>query len=97
MAILVDLSIIPITKNPSASKYVKEALKIIKQNKLKFYAAPAMTTIEISEFSQLAKLLDQLYLGILGKEVKRMEVILKIDVRTDKSNTISRRLKAISK
>jgi len=95
MAILVDISIIPITKNPSASKYVKKALEIIKKNKLKFYAAPAMTTIEISKFSQLASLLEQLYSEILGKEVKRMEVLLKIDVRSDKSNTISRRLNAI--
>lgn len=95
MAILVDISIIPISGNASASGYVKKALSIIKKNKLKFYAAPGMTTIEISSFSQLADLLDQLYTEILGKDVKRMETILKIDVRTDKSNTISRRLKAL--
>ena len=95
MAILVDISVIPISKNPSASKYVRKALEIIKRNKLKFYAAPAMTTVEISNFSQLANLLEQLYSEILGNEVKRMEVLLKIDVRTDKSNTIGRRLHAI--
>ncbi|MGC8647750.1 MAG: MTH1187 family thiamine-binding protein [Candidatus Micrarchaeia archaeon] len=96
MPILVDLSIIPIaTKSASASKYVKKALEIIKRNKLKFYAAPSMTTIEVGSFSELSKLLEQLYSEILGKDVKRMETILKIDVRTDKPNTIENKLKAV--
>jgi uncharacterized protein YqgV (UPF0045/DUF77 family) len=51
---------------------VKKALEIIKKNKLKFYAAPAMTTIEISKFSQLAKLIEERYSEIPGKEVKCM-------------------------
>jgi len=96
MPILVDLSIIPIaTKSTSASKYVKKALKIIKRNKLKFYAAPSMTIIEIGSFPELSKLLEQFYSEILGKDVKRMETILKIDVRTDKPNTIENKLKAV--
>ncbi|MEM3554613.1 MAG: MTH1187 family thiamine-binding protein [Candidatus Micrarchaeaceae archaeon] len=96
MAILVDISIIPIpSKGTSISKYVKKALEIMKKNRMKFYPAPAMTTVEISDFAELADLLRQLYAEILGNDVKRMETILKIDVRTDKKNTLESRLNAI--
>ncbi|MGC8586654.1 MAG: MTH1187 family thiamine-binding protein [Candidatus Micrarchaeia archaeon] len=96
MAILVDISVIPVqSKTASASKYVKKALEIIKRSNLKFYAAPSMTTIEINDFSELANLLKELYSEILGSEVRRMEMILKIDMRNDKENTIENRLAAI--
>ncbi|MEM3661314.1 MAG: MTH1187 family thiamine-binding protein [Candidatus Micrarchaeaceae archaeon] len=96
MAILVDISIIPIPSNStSASKYVKKAIEIIRKSKLRYYPAPAMTTVEINDFSELANLLRQLYAEILGDDVKRMETILKIDVRIDKENTLERRLAAI--
>ncbi len=93
MAIM-EITIIPVTGSPSVSKYVAEAIKLIRESGLKFELTPTSTVIEgnIDELFHMAK---KIHLLPLEKGAPRNLTLIKIDDRRDKNITMEYKKKSV--
>ncbi len=90
---IVDMSVVPIgTDTPSVSKFVKEAVEIIKKSGLKYQVNPMGTTIEgdLVKIFDLVKVIHQ-HFFVLGAQ--RVLTTIKIDERIDKYQTMEDKVK----
>ena len=88
-----EVSIVPIGVGPSISKYVKKAIEVFKKYDLKVETC-AMGTILEGELDEIIKAYKDAHETVLSDTVRILST-LKIDDRTDKENTIERKLNAI--
>ncbi|ADG12873.1 MTH1187 family thiamine-binding protein [Methanocaldococcus infernus] len=93
MKVVAEISIIPMGKGPSVSKYVKKAIEVLKKYNLKV-VPNAMGTVVEGELDEVIKAYKEAHLKVL-EDVDRVVSQLKIDHRKDKENSIERKLKAI--
>ena len=94
--IISQLSISPIGKDVSVSKYVKEVVGVIKKYNVKSEANAMATVIETEDLDTLFKLVKEAHMTMVNSGAQRIITELKIDDRQDKNATISSKLKAIS-
>ena len=89
------MSITPIGEGTSVSKYVKAAIKYLKENGVKFQTNPMSTVIEVEDLETLFNVVKKAHEAVLEAGAKRLITDLKIDDRRDKEITIESKLKAI--
>jgi uncharacterized protein (TIGR00106 family) len=92
-----EISIVPIgTKTASVSRYVAEAVRILKDNAGIKYALTSMGTIvEAESIERLLEIAGRMHNAILGSKVKRVVTTIKIDERKDKKLTIEGKIKSV--
>jgi uncharacterized protein (TIGR00106 family) len=93
--IISQLSIAPIGKGTSLSKYVKIAIDSIKKNKVNFKTNDMATVIETEDLKTLFKIVEEAHNAVLKSGVQRVITELKIDDRRDKKVKIGTKLKAV--
>ena len=93
--IISQLSIAPVGKNTSLSKYVKIVIKTLNKNKIKHETNAMATVIETKNLDELFKAVKQAHNAVIKAGEKRVITELKIDHRIDKKATIKTKLKAI--
>ena len=93
--IISQLSISPIGKGISLGVYVKEVIKILKKNNIKFVTNPMSTIIETTDLKSLFDVVNDINKELFKLGVKRIITELKIDYRTDKNITMEGKLKSI--
>ena len=83
---IVEISIVPVgTEKPSVSKYVTNALKVLKKEKdIKYQLTPMGTVMEADSLKRLLDIARKMHNAVLKREVKRVVTTIKIDDRTDK-------------
>ena len=91
--VVAEISIIPLGKGASVSKYVKKAIEVFKKYDLKV-EPNAMGTVLEGDLDEILKAFKEAH-SIVLNDVDRVVSNLKIDERKDKENTIERKLKAI--
>ena len=94
---LMEISIIPLgTQTPSVSKYVAEAIKMLKSEEGIEYELNSMgTVIQADSLDKLMDIAKKMHRLILKKDVKRVVTNIKIDERTDKKLTIKGKLNSV--
>ena len=94
-----EISIVPLgTKKASVSKYIADALQVLKKEKNVKYQLTAMgTIIEASSLDKLLDIAKRMHKTVLSRDVDRVVTTLKIDDRRDKSLTIEGKLKSVLK
>jgi uncharacterized protein (TIGR00106 family) len=90
--IISQLSIAPIGKGLSLSKYVKIAIDVLKNNKVKFKTNDMATVIETEDLETLFKLVTEAHNAVIKAGVSRVITELKIDDRRDKNVKIGTKL-----
>jgi len=91
---IVDISVVPIgTETASVSKFVREAVAVIKKSGLKFQTSSMGTAIE-GELDQVFKTIQEIHRVCFAKGARRLLTTIKIDDRKDKKQTMEDKIKA---
>lgn len=93
-----DISVYPIgTDSTSVSFYVAKAIEAIKELKIKYQLTPMGTILESENPERLFEASKTIIETIHRLGVKRVEVIIKIDSRTDKKQSMEDKLHSVEK
>ena len=93
--IISQLSIAPVGKDVSLSKYVKTALNVLEKSNIKFETNAMATVIETEDLEILFKVVEEAHKAVMKSGVKRVITELKIDDRGDKNVTMKSKLKSV--
>lgn len=93
--IISQLSIAPVGKDVSLSKYVKTALNVLEKNNIKFETNAMATVIETEDLETLFKVVEEAHKAVMKSGAKRVITELKIDDRGDKNVTMKSKLKSV--
>ncbi|WP_457612958.1 MTH1187 family thiamine-binding protein [Methanocaldococcus sp.] len=91
--VVAEVSIIPMGKGASVSRYVRKAIDVFKKYDLRVESG-AMSTVLEGDLDEILKAFKEAHSAVL-EDVDRVVSSLKIDERKDKENSIERKLKAI--
>ncbi|MDP8216825.1 MAG: MTH1187 family thiamine-binding protein [Candidatus Kaelpia imicola] len=96
---IMEISIVPLgTKTTSVSKYVAEAIKVLKKQKGVKYRLTSMgTIIKTSSLAQLLEIAGKMHNAVLSNNIKRVVTTIKIDERKDKKLTLEGKVKSVQK
>ncbi len=92
--VVAEVTIVPLGKGASVSKYVKKAIEVFKKYDNLKVESNAMSTVLEGDLDIVLSAFKEAHREVL-KDSDRVLSTLKIDERTDKENTIERKLKAI--
>ncbi len=93
--IIAQLSIAPVGKEVSVSKYVKLVLETLKKEQVKFEINAMSTVIETDDLQTLFDVVEKAHNAVLAAGAERVITELKIDDRRDKDATITSKLNAL--
>jgi uncharacterized protein (TIGR00106 family) len=93
--IISQLSIAPVGKDVSLSKYVKIALNVLEKSNIKFETNAMATVIETEDLETLFKVVEEAHKAVVKSGAKRVITELKIDDRGDKNVTMKSKLKSV--
>jgi len=93
--IIAQLSIAPVGKDTSLSKYVKIVIDVLRKNNIKFETNAMATVIETKDLETLFKVVEEAHNTVIKSGAKRVITELKIDDRRDKNVTIESKLKSV--
>jgi len=93
--IIAEVSIAPLGVGTSVSKYVKEAVKVIRNSGLKTVTGGMSTCIEAPDLDTLFNLIKAAEEAEFKVGAQRVLITLKIDDRRDKDATINSKVKAV--
>lgn len=93
--IIAQLSIAPVGKSISLSKYVKLVIETLKKENIKFETNAMATVIETDDLNKLFNVVQKAHNAVLEYGVERVITELKIDDRRDKNVTMESKLKSI--
>lgn len=93
--IIAQLSIAPVGKGTSLSKYVKIAIEVFKKENVKYKTNAMATVIETKDLETLFNVVQKAHNTVLNYGAERIITELKIDDRRDKNNTIESKLNSI--
>lgn len=93
MSTLAELSIFPLDKGESLSKYVAKALQVIKESGLNYELTPMGTCIE-GDFEQVITVVKNCFKE-LEPECNRIYLSLKVDFRKNRENGLTSKIKSV--
>lgn len=93
--IIAQLSIAPVGKSISLSKYVKLVIETLKKENIKFETNAMATVIETDDLNKLFNVVQKAHNAVLKYGVGRVITELKIDDRRDKNVTMESKLKSV--
>ena len=93
--IIAQLSIAPVGKEVSVSKYVKLVRRTLKKEQVKFETNAMSTVIETEDLKTLFDVVEKAHNTVLAAGADRVITELKIDDRRDKDATITSKLSAL--
>ena len=93
--IISQLSIAPVGKDISLSKYVKKVISVLKENNIKFETNDMATVIETEDLETLFKVVEKAHKAVIESGAQRVITELKIDDRRDKNITIGTKIKSL--
>jgi uncharacterized protein (TIGR00106 family) len=93
--IISQLSIAPVGKDVSLSKYVKTVLNVLEKSNIKFETNAMATVIETEDLETLFKVVEEAHKAVMKSGAKRVITELKIDDRGDKNVTMESKLKSV--
>ena len=93
--IILQLSIAPVGKDVSLSRYVKKVISVLKENNIKFETNDMATVIETEDLETLFNIVEKAHKAVIESGAQRVITELKIDDRRDKNVTMGYKLKSL--
>ena len=93
--VIAEVSIAPFGVGTSLSKYVKEAVSVLKSSGLKVRLGGMSTTIEAPDLDTLFKVIKEAEEAEFRAGAQRVLINIKIDDRRDKPATIESKMQAV--
>ena len=95
---LVEVSIIPLgTGTTSVSKYVAQAVEVLRREENIRYELTAMGTIIEGELERLLTLVRQMHQAVFDAGATRVVTTIKIDDRRDKNSGINSKIESLKR
>jgi uncharacterized protein (TIGR00106 family) len=94
---LMEISVVPLgTKTTSVSRYVAEAVGILRKEKgIKHTLVSMGTIIEADTVERLLEIAGKMHRVVFNGEIKRVVTTIKIDERKDKKLTMGGKIKSV--
>ncbi len=93
--IIAELTITPLGKGTSVSKYVKAAFRAIKSTGLKVELTPMSTVVEASTLDEIFNAVKKGEEAMINEGAERIVIDIKIDHRLDKDATMESKKRAV--
>jgi len=93
--VICEVSIAPFGVGTSLSKYVKEAVKVLKASGLKIKVGGMSTTIEAPDLDTIFKVIKEAEEAEFTAGAARVLINIKIDDRRDKRASIESKIQAV--
>ena len=93
--IIAEVSIAPLGIGTSVSKYVKEAVKVLKESGLNVKVGGMSTTIEAPDLDTLFEVIKRAEEAEINAGAQRVLITLKVDDRRDKDARIKAKIKVV--
>jgi len=93
--IISQLSIAPVGKGSSVSRYVKLVIETLEKENVKFETNAMATVIETNDLDTLFSVVKKAHNAVIEAGAKRVITELKIDDRKDKNATTESKLRAL--
>ncbi|MCD6473155.1 MTH1187 family thiamine-binding protein [Candidatus Aerophobetes bacterium] len=94
---LMGITVVPLgTDSPSVSKYVAQAVRILKKEEVKYELTPMATVIE-GDIDKLLNIAKKMHLAIFSQDVKRVVTSITIDDRRDKKPTMEGKIASVKR
>jgi uncharacterized protein (TIGR00106 family) len=96
---IMEISIVPLgTGTASVSRYVAEAVKVLKKQKgIKYQLTSMGTIIEADSVGKLLDIAGKMHRTVLKDKIKRVVTTIKIDDRKDRKLTAKGKIKSVQK
>ena len=94
MSVLIGISIFPLDKGESVSKYVTKAVKVIENSEFPYILTPMETVVETESIEEALKIVENCF-KTLEKDCNRIIVNIKIDYRKGKSGRIQNKIRSV--
>ena len=93
--VISQLSIAPVGRGISLSKYVKIVITTLRRNNVNFEINDMATVIETYDLESLFRVVQEAHNAVVKAGAKRVITELKIDDRHDKNVTIGTKVKSV--
>lgn len=93
--IISQLSIAPVGKDVSLSKYVKKVISVLNESNIKFETNDMATVIETEYLETLFNVVEKAHKAVIESGAQRVITELKIDDRRDKNVTMGTKIKSL--
>jgi len=94
---LMGITVVPLgTSSPSVSKYVTQAVRILREEGVKYELTPMATVIE-GDIDKLLSIAKKMHLATFSKDVRRVVTSITIDDRRDKKSTMEGKVASVKK
>lgn len=93
--IVAEVSIAPFGVGTSLSRYVKEAVRSLKESGLKVTPCPMGTVLEGPDLASIFRAVEQAHDAVRAAGGERISISLKVDARYDKDATAEEKLRSI--
>nr|VFK31013.1 MAG: uncharacterized protein, MTH1187 family [Candidatus Kentron sp. MB] len=96
MSVVVEISMFPMDKGESVSRYISQVLKMIKDSRVESRLTPMGTIIETDTMQQALELVEKAYDVLDEMGCNRVYAVLKFDIRKGKSNRLSQKIRSVT-
>ena len=93
--IISQVSISPLGKDVSVSRYVRRAVDVFKESGLRFEVNAMSTVVETETLDDLFDVVKRAHLAVLNEGAKRVITEIKIDDRVDKAATMRSKVRSV--
>ncbi len=93
--IIAEVSIAPFGVGTSLSRYVKEAVKALRESGLKVTPCPMGTVLEGPDLGSIFRAVEQAHDAVRAAGGERISINLKVDARYDKDTSAEEKLRSI--
>ncbi|MCX8173320.1 MAG: MTH1187 family thiamine-binding protein [Thermoplasmata archaeon] len=90
--IVAEISVVPIGEGTSVGKYVRLAVKAIKDSGVKYHVSPMGTCFEVDNLEKALEIAAKAHRAVAGAGAKRIVTTLKIDERLDTAHSMEKKV-----
>ena len=95
---LAEIRVIPLgTGTTSTGAYIAKAIEVLKEHKVKYVLGPFGTSVEVKDFQELAKILDDIKNRLREIGAPRVVFDIAVDARFDKEITLEYKVETVEK
>ena len=95
-AVIAEFSVIPLgLKETSLSKYVAEAIKIVKDSGIKYQLTPMGTILEDDSLERILSVIQRVHNALFELGIPRLLTRISIDERRDVSRTMESKVESV--
>ncbi|MGB9636374.1 MAG: MTH1187 family thiamine-binding protein [Thermoplasmata archaeon] len=95
--IVAEISVVPIGEGTSVGKYVRLAVKAIKDSGVKYNVSPMGTCFETETIEKALEIASKAHKAVVSAGAKRIVTTLKIDERLDAPHSMEKKINSATR